>query len=492
MNIALLIIALGALLALGLGLAARFGHDMRLEGWTVGNRGFGAVLVFILLAGEIYTTFTFLGAAGWAYGFGAPAYYILAYGSIAYAMSYFMLPPVWRFARAHRLVSQPDFFAAKYASPALGVLVALVGIVALIPYLVLQFTGLAVIVQAASFGAVPKSVSVLIGAAVVSIYVIASGIRGSAWTSFVKDGLIILVAIFLGLYLPYHYQGGLGAMFTAIEHAKPGFLSFAASGQSVAWFVSTVLLTALGFFMWPHSFGACFAARDENVFRKNAIVLPLYQLVLLFIFFVGFSAALVVPGLRGAATNMALLKMVIASFPPWFVGIVGATGVLTALVPGSLILVTAATLLARNIAGALVPAAAEPERVALIAKVLVPVVALVGAYFAISGSATIVSLLLMGYAFVTQLFPAMILSLSPRNPLTRQGAIAGILAGVVAVIYFTMTGMTLGKLWPEGPEVLRDLNIGAVSLILNVAAALCVSAVTAPGERRLALSRRSG
>ena len=45
-------------------------------------------------------------------------------------------------------------------------------------------------------------------------------------------------------------------MFEQIAAAKPGFLVFPASGQSVAWFVSTVLLTAIGFFMWPHSFSA--------------------------------------------------------------------------------------------------------------------------------------------------------------------------------------------------------------------------------------------
>jgi SSS family solute:Na+ symporter len=486
MNAALILIALSALLALGLGLAARHGREMKLEEWTVGSRGFGTAFVFILLAGEIYTTFTFLGAAGWAYGFGAPAYYILAYGTIAYALAYFMLPPVWRFARARRLISQPDFFAAKYASSGLGLLVTLVGIVALIPYLVLQFTGLGVIVQAASYGAVPKSLSVIIGAAVVSLYVIVSGIRGSAWTSVVKDALIIVVAIFLGLYLPYHYQGGIGAMFKALDHAKPGFLSFAASGKSVAWFLSTVVLTALGFFMWPHSFAACFTARDENVFRKNAIFLPLYQLVLLFIFFVGFSAALIVPGLKGGATNMALLKMAVASFPPWFVGIIGATGVLTALVPGSLILVTASTLLSRNLVAVLRPGLVAEEGVAKLAKVLVPLVALVGAYCAIAGSATIVALLLMGYAFVTQLFPAMIMSLSPRNPLTKEGAAAGIILGVLAVVYFTLTNTTVAKLWPEGPEVLRDLNIGTWALIINVVGAAAVSALTAPGRRAIA------
>ena len=141
MSAALLIIALTALAALLLGLRAGRGRDMNLEQWTVGGRGFGAVFVFLLMAGEIYTTFTFLGGSGYAYGHGGPAYYILAYGCLAYVISYWMLPPIWRYARQHRLVSQPDYFATKYDSPAVGVLVAVVGIVAMVPYLVLQFKG---------------------------------------------------------------------------------------------------------------------------------------------------------------------------------------------------------------------------------------------------------------------------------------------------------------------------------------------------------------
>jgi SSS family solute:Na+ symporter len=73
MNAALVFIAAAALLALCLGVLARRGRDMNLEQWAVGGRGFGAVFVFLLLAGEIYTTITFLGGSGYAYGKGAPA-----------------------------------------------------------------------------------------------------------------------------------------------------------------------------------------------------------------------------------------------------------------------------------------------------------------------------------------------------------------------------------------------------------------------------------
>jgi hypothetical protein len=59
------------------GIAAGRRGEMTLERWTVGGRSFGVVLVWLLMAGEVYTTFTFLGASGWAYSRGAPAFYIL-------------------------------------------------------------------------------------------------------------------------------------------------------------------------------------------------------------------------------------------------------------------------------------------------------------------------------------------------------------------------------------------------------------------------------
>src|SRR5476649_2277320 len=263
MSSALLIIVAVTVLALYLGVRARRGHDMNLEQWTVGGRSFGTAFVFLLTAGEIYTTFTFLGGSGFAYGKGAPVYYILAYGTLAYILSYWMLPPIWRYAKKHRLVSQPHYFARKYDSPALGVLVAVVGVVALIPYLVLQLKGLGIIVATASYGVISPTVAVWIGALVVTAYVILSGVRGSAWNSVVKDILILSVVLALGIYLPYHLYGGIGPMFHAIDAAKPGFLTFPAKGSSVSWFQCTVLLTALGFFMWPHTFGSVYT--EPNV-----------------------------------------------------------------------------------------------------------------------------------------------------------------------------------------------------------------------------------
>ncbi len=429
------------------------------------------------MAGEIYTTFTFLGGSGFAYGKGGPAYYILCYSTLAYVISYWMLPPIWRFATEHRLYSQPDFFARKYQSPALGVVVAIVGVIALVPYMVLQLKGLGIIVATASYGTIPSAAAVWIGVAVVTLYVTVSGVRGSAWTSVLKDAMILLVVVFLGTYLPLHYHGGYGAMFAAIDAAHPGFLALPEHGQSPAWFGSTVLLTAFGFYMWPHTFASLYTAREAGVFRRNAVILPIYQLINLFVFFVGFAAILQVPGLTGSAMDLSLFRITIQSFPPWFVGVVGATGVLTALVPGSMILMTGATVIANNLYRPARRTASEAE-VSRVAKLMVPVLALVCVWFTLSGGDTIVALLLMGYAFVTQLFPALILSLAPRNPATAEGAMAGIVVGVATVAVMTATHLTLAGLFPALPGVIQDLNVGIVAMALNVAVLAGVSALT--------------
>ena len=478
MSPALIVLSAFLALALALGLLAQRGKGTSLESWSVGGRGFGTLFVFLLTAGEVYTTFTFLGGSGWAYGRGAPAFYILCYGAIAYALSYFILPPIWRYASEHRLHSQADFFASKYESPALGLLVAIVSVAALVPYLVLQLKGLGIIVSEMSYGAVPPHVAVWLGIVSLVVYVTVSGVHGSAWTSVLKDVMILVVVVGLGIILPQRYYGGIGPMFEAIEKAKPGFLALPAKGLSASWFISSVLLSGIGFYMWPHAFAAAYTAKDAGVLRRNAAIMPLYQLVLLFVFFTGFAAVLQVPGLAGADADLSLLRLSKQAFSPWTVGFIGAAGLLTALVPGSMILMAASTILTKNVYRLAVPNASD-RHLSIAARLCVPVFALAAAIATLKGGAAIVPLLLMGYSLVTQLAPALFLSLGRRPLVPRSAAIAGIVAGEALVVWLTFGGVTLAKLFPSWPSAVTDLNVGVVALAANIAVLAVVSLATA-------------
>src|SRR6202451_4504762 len=106
------IVAMGV----AIGFLAGVHRKMDLEQWTVGGRGFGAVLMFLLMAGEVYTTFAFLGASGWAYSRGGPTLYIMAYLTLAYVLSFFILPEIWERGRRHGMQTQSDFFEQRYRS----------------------------------------------------------------------------------------------------------------------------------------------------------------------------------------------------------------------------------------------------------------------------------------------------------------------------------------------------------------------------------------
>jgi hypothetical protein len=92
-------------------------------------------------------------------------------------LSYYLLPAVWRYATPRKLVSQADVFTSAFGSRALGAVVSVVAVAAMIPYLALQLKGLGIIVSATSHGSISSTAALWIGAFALSIYVAASGIR---------------------------------------------------------------------------------------------------------------------------------------------------------------------------------------------------------------------------------------------------------------------------------------------------------------------------
>lgn len=449
------------------GIYSGFHRKMSLEQWTVAGRGFGLVFMWLLMAGEVYTTFAFLGASGWAYSRGGPTLYILAYLTLAYVISFFILPEIWEVGRKFEMHTSADFFRQRYDSPYLAALVAIVGVIFIVPYLQLQLTGLGIIVEVASYQAISRALAMLIAFVIVAGFVFASGIRAVAWVSVIKDVLMLVAAFSIGIGIPYHYFGGIRPMFYALTQAKAAHLTMPGSTAHMghAWYVSTVLLTACGFYMWPHAFGSVFTAKSGDTLRRNAVIMPLYGITLPLLFFVGFTAILVIPGLKNG--DLALLTMVRQTFSPWFLGLVGGAGALTAMVPAAVLILSAATLFAKNFFRPLFKPSMKDDEVAKLAKVMVVVMTGVALYFAIYSSTTLVGLLLLAYAGIAQFFPGVILGLCWRR-VTTAGVFSGLSAGVgmAMVLVFTKHDPFFG------------LNAGFVALCVNIAVTVTASLCT--------------
>jgi SSS family solute:Na+ symporter len=226
------------------------------------------------------------------------------------------------------------------------------------------------------------------------------------------------------------------------------------------WYISTVLLTSVGFYMGPHSIAAVYSARSGDTIRRNAIFLPLYQLVLLLVFLAGFTALIVTPGLKGAAADQSFLLVVQRYYPAWVLGIVGGAGCLAALLPASAQLLGASSVFAKNVVGE-----------ARWTRAFVPVIA-VGAFVMwVFWNKTLVDLLLLYYNGVTQFMPAFIFGIYWKRA-SAWAIGCGIAAGEIVAFY----------LWHHSLQI-WGINPGFFALLVNVA--VCVAVALAESMLRV-------
>lgn len=426
--------------------------------YMVGGRSFGALFLWILLAGEVYTSFTFLGAAGWAYGRGAPALYILAYGTIGYILGYFFLPAIWRVGKARGLLTSADFFLDRFDSRALAGFVAILQFVMIVPYVTLQLSGLQILLTIAGYGHYNATATVGVAFLLMAAFVFTAGLRGTAWASVIKDVLVLGAVIFAGIFLPIHFFGSPAHMLDRVLAERPHWLTLSAApvANGVPWFVSTVLLTGVGFYMGPHSIAACYSARDEDALRRNAIFLPLYQLVLLLVFFAGFAALLIVPGLKPPASDQSFMLVVQKFYAPSVLGIVAGAGCLAALLPASALLLGGASVLSKNVLGDLFGIATSDRARTLATRLLVMAIAVLALVFWLFYNKTLVELLLLYYNGVTQFMPGFVFGLIWKR-VSALGVGLGIGGGIAVSLWLAATGAL-----PFG------LNPGFFGLLVNV------------------------
>ncbi|OKK19862.1 sodium:solute symporter [Streptomyces sp. CB00455] len=466
-----------ATIALGLlAVRGRGGGGGGLAEWSVGGRSLGTVFIWVLMAGEGYTSFSYLGAAGWGYDYGAPVMYVVAYMACGYAVGYVVGPLLWSYARRHGLVGITDMVAHRYRRPWLGAAVAVLATLFLLPYIQLQITGMGVVVSTVTYGAVSLEWAYFVAFAVTTAFVVVSGLRGSAWVSVLKDVLVIGTLAFLAVYVPLHYFGGYGELFDRLAAERADWLTLPGHGAGAdgrgklgtAWFASTTVLNALTVVIFPTTVAGYLGARDGDILRRNAVLLPAYNVLLFVPMLLGMAALFVVPGLTGADSNLALFKLVVDSLPAWAVGVIGVAAALSSIVPMAVFMLVIGAMWGRSVLS-LLPRWSAGERQKTASQVVVVVAGSVALVLTYTAPNTLVRLSLVSYEGMAQLVPMLLLGLVWRR-LTAAGAVSGLVAGVGLVCALVFTGHD--PVW--------GVNAGMVALVLNLAVALAVSLLGPP------------
>lgn len=463
--------------AVGIAAGVRSRREGRHSGddFMLGGRRFGAVLLYVLMAAEIYSAYAFLGLAGHAYRHGASILYAAGYGSIAYAILFSFGPRVNRLGRRMGYTTQPDYATDRYDSRLLGAIVALVGVAALAIYLQVQIVGAGLIIELASGGAFPAGWARIVAFGCVMLFVTTSGMRGVGWTNLLQACVMLAGMFAVGIVFAVQFFGSVGAMFAELAERSPAHLTLAGAdgNHGPTWYATRVIGSAIGFWLWPHIFQAIYTAREPDILRRNACVLPLYQLALFPVMIVGFSVFVLHDRegqlLPAGAQDRAMLEALVDHFPPWFAGAVAAGGLAAAVSTASALILSMATLVARNIVGGRQGARTSDRTIARVAVVPLTMAA-VALTFVLEDD--IVRLLLLAFSVVMQLAPAVLLGTFWLR--VHRAAVLTGLAVAFGLLLAVATGLVTvpGSFYP-----------GLFALIPNAAIVIVWSALRPPDRR---------
>lgn len=466
-------------LTLAMGIIPGLKVSDSVTGFVAGDRSMNLLILYFVMGASIFSSFAFLGGPGWAYSRGAAAFYIIAYGTTGMIPLYFFGPKVRRLGEKYGFVTQAEILEDRFNSTALSIILALISITVFIPYLTLQMKGAGFVITTISEGAIPEWLGAGIAYLVVLMYVYFSGVMGVGWTNTFQGIFMMGIAWFIGLYLPIELFGSVGEMFTQIANSDmremlsaPGL-----SGSGTPWdwwgFSSAVVVSAVGFSVWPHFFMRAFAANSDKTMKLTVVLYPTFQLFLVPILIIGFTAVLAYPGVEPADT---ILPYVLTQLdlPVLIIGLVCAGTLAASMSSGDAILHSAASIGIRDGIAKFLPDHYRTDRHQRnMIRILVILISLIAYYFAVISEVPIVNLLLGSYGGVAQIFPLVFCMFYWRRA-NRWGALSGLVGGIAVTLLFLFNPE-----WRPFP-----LHEGVYGLIVNIILLTGISLLTTPEEEQ--------
>ncbi|HZC69129.1 MAG TPA: sodium:solute symporter [Jatrophihabitans sp.] len=495
-----------------------------LDEWGLGGRGFGTIVSWFLVGGDLYTAYTFVAVPAAMYATGAVAgFFAVPYTIVAYPIVFVFLPRLWSVSQRRGYVTAADFVRGRYDSRLLALAIAVTGIVATMPYIALQLVGLQAVIDTMGIGGsgntFVRDLPLIIAFAVLAAYTYTSGLRAPALIAFVKDTLIYIAIVAAVVYVGVKI--GYGTMFdsakTKLTATPPPGLppgAFTASNTTYWAYATLAFGSALALFMYPHAITAVLASRRRGVIRRNTAILPAYSLMLALLALLGFAAIyevgqgnMTVYGQDGTANaQLAVPHFFDTVFPSWFAGVAFAAIGIGALVPAAIMSIAAANLFTRNIYREYLRPQASPGEEAQVSKIVSLLVKFGALLFALAlNRQNAINMQLLGGVLILQTIVAVVAGLYSRwfhRWALLLGWVAGIVYGSVEMYRQTVPhttvrvgangepvistsgvwhfGSSLGNFPFTDTKVYIAVSALVINLIVAVAATLLLRALRAP------------
>jgi SSS family solute:Na+ symporter len=422
-----------------LGLYAKKFELRTAEDYFIASRSIGGVVLAFTMALSVMSGLAYYGYPASMYREGIGIFAGTG-GFIAGLMFAIFGSKLWKLGKLYGFITPSDFLEDRFYSHFYGTFVAILMIIGIIPYMALQIKVMGVGINVVTRGYISFEGGILLMTFFIALHIILGGMRSIAWHDTFHGILGILILFTLIGWIIFHqFPGGLVQATNIVLVEKPSVLGHPGPRGTFTWSgtLAYALTGAVATFVWPHIIIRSFAAKSKEVFKINAVLIPLiYVLVFSCLLIIG---VILGPALFGGKlTDMQseeIVPMMFREYTPLWLAILGLVGLLAfagstadsfALVGSSII---TKDVLQKNIKRRI----SENKAVAF-GRFFVLVIMILAGCIAATSPAFFIT---FGYDFASpafaQILPAVIFSLYWKRA-TKEGALAGTMTGAIIVI----------------------------------------------------------
>ncbi|MCB1063633.1 MAG: sodium:solute symporter family protein [Verrucomicrobiae bacterium] len=509
--IVVLVIYLVMLLTLGV-VAWRRGRTTE-EDYYLAGRSQGFIVTVMTIMATFFSSAAILGVPGNVYKEGV-AFMLFALNlPCAGACIYLFGARIRRIGQKRGYVTQGDMIADYYGDSAgLRMLVAVVGFLYVLPYVIMQIKAGGHLAQGLFPGAAEAFEQGAMALSLVTIiYVLIGGMRSVAWTD-VLQGFLLIAGMLIAAVATIVTLGGFGGFFEKVREIDPQGLALPGpSGVYSPWKMLTICVFAsIGSLVQPAQWMRLYAAKSDRVLKRSAlvfsIVLPacfLFGIMLVALAGRALYPPEMIDGVLTAHPHVGefdqIVVVMVKEQLPQMLGLFGV--VLVAILLVAVLAASMSTadsnlhalsaVVTRDVYDRFVrPSASENER-AWVGRFTIIGATLLALWMVRAGHENadfaplkmIVNLMFAAIGFSCQLLPVTLDMLFIRRG-TRAGIMAGMIAGIAVVFLFTpFPDLLFGRdgATPVADSVapLRSLfDIGFTGFVVNAAVFALVSAFT--------------
>ncbi len=384
-------------------------------------------------------------------------------------------------------ITVPRFFSRRFHDERnlLSAIAALVIIIFFIPYTASGFAACGKLFN--SLFGVNYTVAMIISALVIVGYTIMGGFKAVSTTDFIQS-CVMTLALTVVLFFGINAAGGLSAV---IENGRslPGYFNLNAmhdaannTATSYGGFITIVSTMAwgLGYFGMPHILLRFMAIKDENKLKLSRRVASVWVFIAMFLaIFIGvIGLGITKAGKIEFLSTSGSAETIIVRIA----GMIAEHGVLTALVAGVILagvlaatmstadsqMLAAASSVSENIIIEFLGKKLDETKSLLVARISIVVISIIGIFLARDPDSSVFVIVSFAWAGFGGAFgPLMLCSLFWKRT-TKQGALAGMIAGGAMVFIWKFLIKPMGGVW----GIYELLPAFIVSLIFIVVVSL--------------------